>query len=458
MKELMISYRTQDARSWRIGVWSSPLFAAVLLLAFLLVLPLASPAQGETQRDTLRQQLSQKQAALKQANADLTALQNELDQLAQAHDAAEARLAELEIEIDDVENDIAQAERDLDSARAQLEERLVSLYKDGSSASSRYLEVLFAETDLVSVLERFDMLTKMAKQDQELFNAVKSYLETSRAGKALLEEKKAEQKDQMKELVRLQEETSTKRGALTVQYRNLKSQIATLTEEIRQADARAAAAAAAVAAAAAAAAGAGTTTAAPGSTATSPGSGTTATGVPSQPTSAAGVQAQADFIYNTFLVPRRSVLTGQMVMDVWAKYGISPAASLAVLNAETGMGSLKYGGQLVGANNFGCIRYKDNPVWLRSADPPITYGRIEVGGRSWFTFATPAEGMEAWARCIGYGCGRDCYRPLMNAGNWVAFADIYYGKGVAGEAKYIARLQWAYGMLMEAAHWMGYNW
>ena len=58
-------------------------------------------------------------------------------------------------------------------ARAQLEERVVSLYKDGySTTSSEYLEVFFAETDIVSVLDRFDTIGKMADQDQQLFDEV----------------------------------------------------------------------------------------------------------------------------------------------------------------------------------------------------------------------------------------------------------------------------------------------
>src|SRR4030042_324089 len=116
----MIAYRTPNARSWRIGVWLSPLFAAVLLLVFFFVLPLVSPAQGDTQSDALRQQLAQKQAALKQATAELTALQGELDELADSHNAAEVRLAELETEINDGESDIAPAVQDLISVQAQL--------------------------------------------------------------------------------------------------------------------------------------------------------------------------------------------------------------------------------------------------------------------------------------------------------------------------------------------------
>jgi hypothetical protein len=336
-----------------------------------------------------------------------------------------------------------------------------------------YLEILVMQTDLASVLQRFDMLTKMASQDQELFTEVEGYLEQSQTKKALLEEKKGEQQGQLDELVSAQERLSAKQAQFATQYQSLQSQVAGLSAEIKRAEATEAAAAAAAAArlkAIADAAKAGsdgvgptTPTTRPPTTPTTrpPTTPTTrppSTGSVTPPTSAAQIKAQADFIYWTFLKPRKSVLSGQMVMDAWIRYNISPAQSLAVLNAESGMGSLKYGGRLVSeGNNFGCMRYKENPSWL-NWPPPISHGKIVVGGRTWMTFPTVAEGMEAWARYISNGLGRDCYRPLMRAGNWVAFADIYYGKGVPGEAKYIERLQWANGMLKSTARAAGYSW
>jgi peptidoglycan hydrolase CwlO-like protein len=459
MSRVMIPRWKPDVRSWRIGVWSSSLFAAVLLLVLLSLAPLGPAALGDTTSDALRQQLAQKQAALNEAYAQLQALQDELDRLGQAYDAAALRMGELDFEINDVDNDIAQAEQDLDIVRAQLERRLVSLYKNGGSWNLRYLEVLFVETDLVSVLEHFDALTKIANQDQELFAEVGGYLEESRIDKAVLGEKKTEQEDQLDQLVQLQEQITAKRTEFTTRYQSLKSQIAALTEEIERADALEAAAKAAAAAQARALDEAATAaSAAVPSTTPTTAPATKPTGGSTAPTSAAEIKAQADFIYRTFLVPRNSVLTGQMIMDVWARYGISPAATLTVLNAETGMGSLRSGGKLVPANNFGCIKYRDDPVWLRTPPPAISYGRIEVAGYSWFTFATPAEGMEAWGRAIAYGLGRDCYRPLMKAADWAAFADIYYGKNVPGKVEYIGRLQRTYQMLTTAARAAGYSW
>jgi peptidoglycan hydrolase CwlO-like protein len=462
MRRVMVPHRTRNVRSLRIGVWSSILFAAVLLLALLCFLPLASPVLGDTQSDALRRQLSQKQTALDQAYSQLQAIRQELGRLAEGLSTAAVRLGELDIEINGVDNNIAQAEHDLDLVRAQLDERVVSLYKEGSSWSLRYFEVLVVEADLVSVIERFDTLTRIADQDQQLFAQVGEYAEASRVDKALLQDKRAEQNGQLEELTRVEQQMSAKRAEFATRYQSLKSQIAALTEEITKADALEAAARAAAAAQARAldeAAAAASAAVQPTTPTTAP--ATAPAGEPSGgsalPASAAQSKAQADFIYKTFLVPRKSVLTGQLVMDIWAKYGISPAASLTVLNAETGMGSLRSGGQLVPANNFGCIKYRDDPVWLRTP-PPIPYGRIEVAGYSWFSFATPAEGMEAWGRAITHGLGRDCYRPLMKAGDWAAFADIYYGKNVPGKAEYIASLQRTYGMIMTAARAAGYSW
>jgi peptidoglycan hydrolase CwlO-like protein len=451
--------RTTVSNGRPLGVWPSVVFATVSLLVLLLVLSLASPAMGDSQSDALRQQLAQKQAALNQAWAQLQTLQNELNALQAQLDSAALRLAELEAEIVEVDDDITQAKDDLDGVQAQLEDRLVSIYKDGTSWSMRYLEVLVVETDLASVLEHIDLVTDLASQDQELFDQVKGYLETSRTNKELLEQKKNEQQEELDKLVNAQEQMSAKRASWAAQYEGLKAQVASLKQQIRQAEALEAAAAAAAMtqanavdkAASDASKSVGTTTP---TTSPPPAPG----GYPVPPTSPAEIAAQAAYIERTFLQPRGSILTGQMVMDVWIKYGISPAMSLTVLNAESGMGSLKWGGRLVTeANNFGCIRYRETTSWLQWP-PPISHGKILVGGSYWMTFPSPSLGMEAWARCITYGCGRDCYRPLMRVGNWTAFADIYYGNGVPGEAKYIARLDYAWWLLTTSSRAAGYTW
>jgi peptidoglycan LD-endopeptidase LytH len=240
----MTLHRTPKARLGRTGKWASSLVAAATLLAFLLTLPLLSPAQAATS-STLKKQLAEQQTVLDQKYSELDALQDRLNDLADKYNAAESREGELEDEILQVQEKISTNERDLATARVQLEERLVGIYKDGSDTTSYYLDVFFSEEDLASVIERFDALDQIAKDDQALFDKVEGYLEDSKTNKALLEQKKAQKSDEVKELKRLQEDASAKLQAATTEYQGLKEQIETLQTAIRRADARAAAAAAA---------------------------------------------------------------------------------------------------------------------------------------------------------------------------------------------------------------------
>ncbi len=235
--------RTPKARLGRTGRWASFAIAAAILLALLVALPLLSFAEASTtttiSSQALKQQLAAKQALLDEAYKKQDALQENLNQVAGAYNDAESRAAELENEISGVEQKIASSEQDLQKARTQLEERLVSIYKDGGAAS-HYLDVFFSEEDLVSVFERLDALNQIADDDQALFSEVVGILGEAKANKALLEQKKAEQTAQLLELQRLQADAAEQLKNSTAEYQAVKAQVDTLQEEIRKADARAA--------------------------------------------------------------------------------------------------------------------------------------------------------------------------------------------------------------------------
>ena len=240
----MIADRTPILSRGRRGMWSYLPVAIAFLAALLISLPLLSPAEAATTSDELREQLAEKQALLKQAYSELDALQDEFDELAAACNSAETRLGELEAEIVDAEKSIAESEAELKDARLQLEERLVGIYKGGSTkSSSYYLGVLFSEDDLGSVLDSLDALTRIAEDDQALFEHYSECVEQEKANKAHLEEKKAEEAAQVRELERAQEQTYTQLAAKSAEYKAKKKQVNALKAEIRAADARAAAAA-----------------------------------------------------------------------------------------------------------------------------------------------------------------------------------------------------------------------
>jgi murein DD-endopeptidase MepM/ murein hydrolase activator NlpD len=238
----MSTLRTPEARTRRAGRWVYPSFLVSLLLIFLVVIPLVSPVQAST--------LSQAQADLRVALAELSDLQDSLNALAEKYGNAETRLAEIEDAISSIENDIARTERDMGIAQAQLAERVVSLYKDGQSTTPSYLEVLFAETDISSILERFSLISKLADQDQELFNQIRGHLAKSRESEASLAEKKQAQAAQMEELKVLQADMNDKLQGSAVEYRRLKNKVAALKEAARKAAEAAAKAKAAAATAA----------------------------------------------------------------------------------------------------------------------------------------------------------------------------------------------------------------
>ena len=225
--------------------WVPPFFLAFLMVTLLLASSWPSAAEGST--------LTQKQAELQDASARLNKLQASLDELAAKYNNAEVRLAVLDDAIADIENDIARSEKDYGIAQAQLAQRLVDIYKDGNSATPGYLEVLFSDSDLGSILERFALLNKVADDDQELFGEIQTHIDKSEERQATLGEKKQEQAAQVEELKNLQTEMNDKMRASAKEYRDLKNQVAALKEAERKAAEAAAKAKAAAAAAAAAA-------------------------------------------------------------------------------------------------------------------------------------------------------------------------------------------------------------
>lgn len=248
----MSLFGTPGERAGRIGMWASALLAALVALIVLGAVPAFSPASGAT----LKEKLAQKQAELNEVYAIYVEFQDELNVLAEKHNAAEIRMASIDNAINSVENEISLAEKDLSIAQSQLATRLVELYKNNYSSTPSYLEVLFEESDFVGILERFSMMGRLADQDQDLFDQVAKYLGKSEGRQAELEEKKQAQSEVVAEIQELEAEMSEKFATSSDEYERLVSQVLELREEVRRAEeaARLAAERAAAAKAAAAAA------------------------------------------------------------------------------------------------------------------------------------------------------------------------------------------------------------
>jgi len=209
-----------------------------LVLLFALFSPLVPAAFGSP--------LSQAQKDLNSARAALSRFQDSMNVLAAKYGTAEARQASLDDAVAAAQKDIAKSEKDLAASQQRLADRLVNIYKDGRSPTSMYLDVLFTDADITTVVQRLSLLSKVAGQDQVVFAQVQKHLDRRKVLQQDLAKKEKVQSEQLTALKSLQADMETKMNAASGQYKALKATVAAL----KAAAAREAAAAAAAAAAA----------------------------------------------------------------------------------------------------------------------------------------------------------------------------------------------------------------
>jgi len=159
-------------------------------------------------------------------------------------------------------------------------------------------------------------------------------------------------------------------------------------------------------------------------------------------------QALVAFMNKQLFEPHDSPLTGEMVLQNAAWYGIPSLAQLVILAAETSFGDPKQGGTLARHNNFGCLRYggSDTP-WGELAE-----GSVWVAGKEWYSFADPAVGMAAFGRYLK-AAKNGYFLSILQADrpDWGRFAAVYYGSTVPGFNAYVARLHSLEASLRERA-------
>ncbi|NLE11080.1 MAG: peptidoglycan DD-metalloendopeptidase family protein [Actinobacteria bacterium] len=284
----MSVFGTPEERTRWSGWWVSPLFVLALLVIFLVATPLLSPASGLT----LKEKLAEKQAELNAAYAEYSKFQDELNALAQKHNAAEIRLAEIDDAINSVENEINKGEKDLAVARAQLADRVVDMYKDGFSNTPVYLEILLGEGDFASILNRLSLLSKLADQDEKLFDQVAAYVDQSNQNRDELQAKREAQAGQLRELEAVQTEMNEKFKSSEGEYQRLRGLVIALRDEVRKAEEAARRAAEEAARRAAAARAAAAAKAASSSSSSSSSSGTTRSS-----SSSGGSLVQSGFVF-----------------------------------------------------------------------------------------------------------------------------------------------------------------
>lgn len=165
----------------------------------------------------------------------------------------------------------------------------------------------------------------------------------------------------------------------------------------------------------------------------------------------------ANFLDSHILEPRGSVIEGDHLVANWRWYGIPVRSQLAVLGAETSLGTYPEGGRLVYANNFGCVKafngYQSTPYGEWAS------GTIRVGGKTWLRYPTVAKGVHGWGRFMKVAANGAYADMVFNATpNWKRFASTYYGRGVPGLYSYINNLRAIDRQYTAMARKHGFEW
>ncbi len=201
------------------------LVTIVFLLLFLMWLG-SSPAAASP--------LSERRAELEAAQARLGQLQAELNEFAVAFGNAEARAAEIEEAIVALEADEARSLSDLAEAQAQLERRLVGVYKGRNNGFALIAETLLTHKDLAAGLAQIELLKRVAGQDRNMYGGIKRHLVKVDARQRDLQAKRVEQAARMEELKQAQADLEHSIAAVSAEYRSLKKQVAQLEEQERK--------------------------------------------------------------------------------------------------------------------------------------------------------------------------------------------------------------------------------
>lgn len=183
--------------------------ASSLVLSLGLTSVVATPLFAESISDLQDEQASinnsieQKQGELDSNSSQQSETVAKIKEISDSINATQQKIASFTTQIADQESaiaetnaQIAETEAELEKAQTDLNDRLVTIYKDGNV---NYLGVLFQSEDFSDFLTRFEYLSYITKRDKNLVEEVKSV-------KAQLESQKATLEQQLSSLNALKSE------------------------------------------------------------------------------------------------------------------------------------------------------------------------------------------------------------------------------------------------------------
>ena len=175
--------------------------ASSLVLSLGITSVVASPLFAESISDlqdeqaTIKNSIEEKQGELDSNSSQKSETVAKIKEISDSINATQQKIASFTSQISDQEAAIAETnaqitetEAKLAKAQESLNDRLVTIYKDGNV---NYLEVLFQSEDFSDFLTRFEYLSYITKRDKNLVEEVKSVKAQLETQKATLEQQLA---------------------------------------------------------------------------------------------------------------------------------------------------------------------------------------------------------------------------------------------------------------------------
>ena len=178
--------------------------------------------------------LTQTQAELAAARAELNARQAQLDKLAERYSAAQHDLAQTQDRIVEVQTEADRAAADLETLRARLDDRLRGIYMDGGAGGLAILGVFFEGDTLSGILNRLDMLSRVLTGDEDIFSQVELQLGTLDSLQKELNSKQDLQTQQLDEIDQANETAMKALEDSKDEYNALRERVRRLEQEERK--------------------------------------------------------------------------------------------------------------------------------------------------------------------------------------------------------------------------------
>lgn len=148
----------------------------------------------QKQQNILEQQIQQNQSLLqakkKEENKtylELKTINNTLNKTSKKLKSTESQLAILQQELANLEKELQQENESLSVSKEVLEQRLVAIYQQGDI---QFLEVILDSTSFTDFLTRWDLLSRLTKNNKELIKEAEDKIKAIEEKQAAIEKKK----------------------------------------------------------------------------------------------------------------------------------------------------------------------------------------------------------------------------------------------------------------------------